>query len=518
MSQSKRYYYVIAVFILLVAAGVRLWDLPTLPVGFSDPEIANVGIVREDIWQGNIRVFYTYPDVTAPYRASTEGLYHMVLATASLLFGEGTLGLRMLSVFANMLTVALLYTLGRRLFGGMAGLMAAGLYTAMMWAILLSRLVIVETTVPLMVTAVMLALARALPVYERVRIETSNTRDFAVMGCLISLSLYLHASSLFVVLMAMSFVVYIMVTRRPLSLRRLSYIGFAILMLAIVALPYAISTARLPDLSANSRIAGADGVNIIINVADTILGIFWQGDSSAALNLPQRPLVDFLSGFIMLLGLVVCVQRWRDARYALVLIAGVILVPPAALLGNTPNFIGMSTLLPVIVLLFSAGAMQLVHLTPKQWQRGVAGIFALLIAGNLVWSVDSLFNQWHARDDVYTAYNGDIGTIAHHFDLTADEIPVVICNPEWEPTPILRAPDHDIDLVRLHMNNDTALIREVDCRNGFVFVNAGLHQQVLVAEPMTLSALSPAVADWLALSTPMPDMPVAMVFDMQVQP
>lgn len=518
MPESKRYHYVIAVIILLVAAGVRLWALPTLPIGLSDAEVANVGIVREDIWQGDIRVFYTYPDVTTPYRANTEGMYHMVLATTSLLFGEGTLGLRVLSVFVNMITVALIYSLGKRLFGSIAGLMAAGLYAVMMWSILLSRLVIVEATVPLMVTAVMLAMAQALPVYERVRVETSNTLDFAVMGSLISLSLYLYASSLFVVLMAMAFIVYIIFTQRPISLRRLSYLGFAILMLMIVALPYVISTFRLPDLAASSRIVGADGVNLIANTVNMTLGIFWQGDGNVAYNLPQRPLIDLLSGFVMLLGVVVCVQRWRDIRYALVLIAGLMLALPAILAGSAPNFVGLTTLLPVIVLLFGAGVVQIMRLIPKQWQTGVLGIFALVIAGNLVWSVDSLFNQWHNHEDVYVAYNGDVGSIAHHFDLTADDIPVVICNPEWEPTPILRAPAHDIDLVRLHMNRDMVLIREVDCRNAFVFVNAGAHQQVLVVEPMMLSALSPAVADWLALSTPMPDLPVAMVFDMQVQP
>lgn len=513
---STRSYYVVAVLILLAAATVRLWALPTLPIGFSDLEIAHISVVREEIWTGNLRVFYPLMETDTGEIVGTEGLYHLVLAGVGLLFGEGTFGLRILSVYVNLLTVALLYTLGRRLFGALAGTFAAGSFAVLMWAVLLSRLVVVEAAVPLMVTAVMLSLARALPVYSRVRAETSNTVDFAAMGILISLSLYVHSSSLFVVLMAMGFVTYILITRRPLSLRRLSYIGFAILMLVIVSMPYVLSTFRLTELGANQRIVGDVG-GVLRAVVNSTLGIFLQGDSNPAYNLPNRPLMDTVSGFIVLVGLVFCIQKWRDARYALVLIATIFLAPPAILAGGAPNFLAMSVVLPVLVLLFGLGAQHFIRLVPMRWQSGLTGVVLLGLVANLLWSADSLFTRWVALDDVQTIYHSDVGRIAHHFDLTADDIPVVICNPVWHNFRLASAPRHEIDLIRLHMNRDNVLMREVDCRNGFVFANAGRHQQVLVARPMLLSDLSPDVVDWLALGTPVPDTPPGMVFDLQVQ-
>ncbi|MEO1289129.1 MAG: hypothetical protein AAFV93_15300, partial [Chloroflexota bacterium] len=73
------------------------------------------------------------------------------------------------------------------------------------------------------------------------------------------------------------------------------------------------------------------------------------------------------------------------------------------------------------------------------------------------------------------------------------------------------------DLVKLHMNRDAVLLREVDCREGFVFVDAGRHQQVLIADPMEATALLPLVADWISLGTPVDDLANGMVIDLQVQ-
>lgn len=500
----------------MIAAVPRIMNLTTLPVGFSDIELAHIDVMRDEVQRGDIRVFYEMQIPNIEGTIGQEGLYHSVLAVVALTFGEGTFGLRAFSLLINMVTIAILYTLGVRLFGRLAGLLTASLYAVMMWTILLSRLVLVETALPLIVGAILLSLARALPVYNRARAESQHTIDFATMGVLISLSLYLHQTSLFLVLMGMTFVGYILVLRRPISLRRLSYIGFAILMLIIVAMPYFISTLRLPELGANGRIVGDFG-SITLSIVESTLGIFWQGDSNALHNVPQRPLMDVVSGLLVLLGLVLCIQRWRSARHALLIIAVIMLGPPVVLADNSPNFMAMTVVLPVIVLLFGLGASRIIQLVPKRVQTFSIALVISLLLFNLGWSYDSLFNTWSQLEEVHLGYNGDIGLVAQHLDITANDIPAIMCDPLWNRVRHTNEALTNTELIYLHMNRDTALLREVDCRHAFVFADAGTHQQVVLADPIQLGDLSPTVADWLSLGTSIETLPDGMVIDLQVR-
>lgn len=511
-------YYALAVLVLLIAAGLRIWNLSSLPAGFSDLELSHIDVALDEIQRGDIRVFYEreVPGTNSEEVIGQEGLYPLVLAATVIPFGTGTFGLRFVSLLIGMITIALIYALATRLFTYRVGLITSAFYAVLMFPILLSRLVVVETALPLMIVAIMLSMVRALPVYNRNRAETSNTLAYAIMAFLISMSLYLHQSSLFIVLMAMAFIVYILLENRPMSMRRLSYIGFAILLLLIFSMPYLLSTFRLPELGANGRIVGQyDGI-INSSIAST-LGLMIQGDANPLYNLPQRPLMDIISGVILIFGFTHSIRNWRNPSYAIILIAIIFLGPPAILADNSPNFLAMSVVLPIVALLLGVGAGQIIQLVPPNIKWLAIGFVIILWTGNLGWTVDSLYNRWANNTEVQLVYNSDIGQIAGHFDRTAHEIPVIICNPDWNISRARNEPYSDVELIKLHMNRDTALLREVDCRDGFIFVNAGLHQQVLLIDPMQAEELSPLVVDWLALGTPVEGLPDNTVIEMQVQ-
>jgi 4-amino-4-deoxy-L-arabinose transferase-like glycosyltransferase len=513
---SNRSYYALAVLLLLVASALRLWNLPIQPIGFSDAELTQIDLLRDEIQRGNIRVFYELDNPSGEAPIGQEGLYHSVLALTSVAFGTGTFGLRILSFFAGILTIALMYTLGVRLFGRIGGIAAAGLLAVMLWMVLLSRLVLVETVLPLYITAVLLSLARAMPVYQRNRVESSNTLDFATLGTLLGLGLYLHPSSLFVLLLAMAFIVYCIILRRPLSGRRLSYIGFAILMIAILAIPYFVSTLRLPELDANGRLFGSYG-SIRLSIYNSFLGLFLQGDNSPLYGLPQHPLLDPVSAILVLIGFVASIRLFREPRYALVLLAAMILAPPAILGGGAPNYLAISLYIPVIALFFGMAVYLLIKRMPEKltWLGGL-GLFSLL-AGHFVWTSIDFFRLWPSLEEVQLAYNSDIGQIAHYLDLTAETIPTVVCYSNWDVERSRNRPLGRTELLLLHMNNDKAPLRYVDCLRGFVFINAGSHQQVVIANPDLYEQLPPSVADWIGQGAPLPDLPEGSVVSMFVQ-
>jgi 4-amino-4-deoxy-L-arabinose transferase-like glycosyltransferase len=500
----------LVVLVLLLAAGFRIWQLTTLPIGFNNQEMANIDLMRDSIQQGNIRVFYNVEGV------GQEGFYHSSLAIASLLFGTGTFGLRILSVLVSILTIALVYSLGVRLSGHIGGLAAAALLAVTMWHILLARLVIVETLLPLLVTGVLLALARAMPVYAHQRSENTSTVDFAILGILVGVGLYIHPSGLMLVLTVMAFFTYILLTVRPLSMRRLSYIGFAIVMVVIVAMPYVISTIREPEFNASTRIFG-DYQSITLSILDSLAALLLRGDSNILYNVPSRPLFDLITGMIVLLGAVMSVINWRQPRHALVLIAAIFLAPAALLADNSPNFLAMSVVLPVIALFFGMGVSCLLQsLQKSRYRLGVLFLFGLLVF-NAGWTAYSLFERWQNRDEVQFAYNSDIAQIAHHLDLTADDVPTVVCFAGWDRVRNRNLPLSTTEQIRLLMNRDDAPFRFADCSTGFVFPNGGQHFQVVLPSPNIYDQLPPDIADWIALGTPIADLPEGAVIEMSIQ-
>ncbi len=507
---SNRTSYLLAVLILLLTTFLRLWQITTLPIGFSDPELEQIDLMQDRTLQGEIRVFYETED------GGQEGLYQMLLALAGVAFGSGTLGLRLAGVFASLLTVALMYSLGVRLFGRWAGVAAAAFVSVNLAVSLLARVVLIESLLPLLIAAVLLALARALPVYQRLRAETTNTIDFAALGTLLGIGLYLHPVGILLVLIAMLFIVHILAYRARISLRRISYIGFSLLMLIIISIPYLISTARLPEMVAGRRILG-DYEGLLTATWRSLGGIFLVGDQSVLLNVAERPLIDLVSGFVLLIGLALCLRYWRHARYGLPLLAGILLLPAAVLAGDAPNFTALGILLPVLALYFGLGFSVLLRTIPQRvrW-LGVMSAVALL-AFNIGWVARDLFLRWPEQEAVYEVYNGRIGQIAYRIDTTADEIPTVLCYPNWAMPHTPGQERTAVDRILLHMNRNTEGIRYVDCRNGLVFAEGGEMQQVIVPTLELYDQIPPNIADWLAQGTPLDGMPERAVILLDVQ-
>lgn len=507
---SHRMSFALAVLLLLVAAALRLWNLNSLPAGFSDSEFEHVRIMQDGVQQGDIRVFYQVND------RGQEGLYHTVLALTSTAFGEGALGLRMVSVFAGMISIALIYSLAARLFGHIAATLSAGVFAFAFATTLLSRMVIVEAFLPLMVATVLLALVRALPVYYRVRAETSHTIDFAAFGTLTGIALYLHPAGLMLVLLAVIFIAYSVFIRSLKTMRQVSYTGFAILMMIIMAIPYVISTIRLPELDANSRIAGNYG-SLTTSLLNVLASIAIQGDSNPLHNLPGRPLLDPVSAVLMVVGLIWSIRRWRQQRFGLLLIAVAVLSPITILATESPNFHALSVLFPVLVLFAGAGIALITRRIPARFHGVVVLAILVLLGANTYWTANDLFGTWAPRADVQTTFNADLGRVARHLDLTAAEIPTVVCDPAWNQARQVGVPRSHTQRILLLMNADSAPLRPIDCREGLLFVNAGAHQQVLIAEPDLRDQLPSDVTNWLALGTPLEGFAPDSLIEMRVQ-
>ena len=490
---TSRMSFFLVIILLLLAALLRTYDLANLPLGFSDQEILNIRLV-DNVRQGDIFVFYPGED------GGREGAYHVFLALATSFVGEGTIGFRIASVWLSLLSIAIIYTLGNHLFNPIVGVLAAGLVTVNMSSILLARTVSSDAAVLFLVSATLLALARSLPVYRRTRVVSSNIFSFAALGMLLGIGLYVHPSSLFIVLGAMAYIAHLLYIRNLMFRQRRSYTGFAILLMLIISMPYLISSINLPQYSAVHRTLLHYNDLPLRSLSDGLLALIANGDASPLQNLPGRPLVDAFSGLLMIVGVVVCVLRRHRPRFMLMLIMFVLALPAALIVENSPNFARMTVILPLLAIFFGMGFYSLIRapiFVDAIFRRmAVAGVLALLTI-NVVWTWTDLFDDWRDNEAVMPLVSGELGQIAHYLDKVGNETPVVFCNASWDnnsPEPSLG----DSDKTLLMMNRSKFNFHEADCQGSLLLANGGEKQRIVFFDKAALDAVHPYLQEWLS--------------------
>ncbi len=506
----KRLSYTLAVCLLLLAAVLRLSQIATLPPGFSASEITDIRIA-ETARQGRVEVFYNV------HGQGREGLYQTLLTAASSP-GGGLIGYRILSVWVGLLALALIYVLGNRLFGNLAGLSALALMSVSMLPILLARTISPESMLPLFVTAVLLALSVSLPVFGDPATETPNTVAFGALSLLLGLGFYLHPVSFVVALLSMTFIVYMIITRRPFTRRTVSFTWFTVVIMIVIATPYVISSIHRPGLAAAGRLLVDDpSMSFLQSFAAGFNGLFFIGDSSPALNLPGRPLIDLVSGVILIVGVASALRCWRQARCVLLLIALLFIAPTALLAPNSPNFLAYAPLLPLIALFFGLGVTTLYHSLRRESRIVGAVALVALFGFNIAWVTRDLFVNWAQQPEMQQVYNARLGQLAHYLDLTTAETPAVLCTANLKPqnNPVTLT---NTQMLALMMHRQEVTLRYADCGAALILTEGGDREQIVLIDSGDVASVNPFLQTWLAQGqvVNLPNVPANSVIDLDV--
>jgi len=504
---SSRLRFFLAVALLLIAVMLRLWDFTTLPPGYAATEITDVQIA-ESVRAGEISVFYDLGN------KGREGLYHITQALVAAFIGNGPLGYRMLSVWINLLALALVYAVGRRLFGSVAGLGAMALLAVSFYPVLLSRQITPTTMIPFLVAVVLLTIATSTPIYRRRRKSGDTTTTATALGFFLGVSIYIHPIGLLLILMSMIFIGYMIRSRQPMSRRRISYLAFAVLLMVILIMPYLISSIRVPQLGGMERLTGEELQFNAESIFASVQGIVIDGDENPLNNLPGQALFDPLSGLLILVGFAGAVIRWREPKYTLILVASVILMPVFLMAGNAPYFPNYAGSLPLLALFFGLGLATLSQYL-KRYGPYLAVIFLAVFVGIKADALTrTLFEDWGQSDAVQTVYNGRLGELALHVDHTANTIPTVVCGWRFNDT---TEQITDAELIGLMLNRRNGDIRYVNCNNALIMTNGGERQQIILPDANTLTTTNPQISAWLDQGTWLSDLPEQGVLELDVE-
>ncbi|MDE3088593.1 MAG: glycosyltransferase family 39 protein, partial [Chloroflexota bacterium] len=417
-----------AVAIVLAAWAMRVLALDTLPPGI-DRDTATNGVYALYVLHDGIRpLFYR---VGAP-----EPLIIYAQALAVALLGVSVFALRIVTAIIGTLTVAALFMVARAFKSDwrVAVLAAFGLAISVEHAHL-SRLGL---------RAIFIPLAELLLLYFFWRgLRGGRLRDFVVAGAVLGASYYTYLSAIFLALLPAAFVLHQLLFNRAAVLARRR----GMLVTAMVGLVVAAPLVAFEIIYPEAAFFRASQVTLLQNPAvqqvgvlgalalklvsqAKMFGIEWQGQY----NPLSQPLLDPFWFACFLIGLAICLRRFKRIEYAWALLTiGIMLLPDV--IGGNEVFPQELRVIGVIPPTFFVGAVGLIGALDfsKRWQPRAAYALAAIV---LFWSsgnaADAYFNRWGKTDDP----NFNLAEVAEGKWLAQTAAPVLVPLNEYARQPV----------------------------------------------------------------------------------
>lgn len=374
----KRHWIEVCLVMLIVALGfaLRAYDLDSIPGGFHGDEgewaMDAVGILEGE----RVPPFGTGWDMH-------PSLFSYLQALSMKVFGMNVTGVRMLSAIAGTLTLLGLYLLVRRMFGSWTAMVATFLLMVSPWHIHFSRLAMNDIEVPLFTTLVIYFLYRG--------VESRRPLDYCLSGMNLGLCFYFgNKSHILPPLIALLFL-YLIIVKRGFLRHQWSNILVLVLAMLVVFAPLGMYYVEhgwrtfLLERTSNrfifnnlDRLQAAYGTTQVwdvlrMQVERAVLVFNYYADAGGFYGFTQKPVLDFFTAALYVLGFAYSAYRWREARYAL-LICWYVLILQGSLLSIDPPQVHRIVAMIPVPFAFAAIAVERFRgelVKAVNWRRGL---------------------------------------------------------------------------------------------------------------------------------------------------
>jgi len=348
---------------------------------------------------------------------------------AFLTLGPTVLALRLTFVLLGFVTLVVFYLLTREIFRWPVALASTFLFAVSRWHIAFSRLVLPSTPAMLLEVATFYLLLRGR--------RTGGMTNYVLAGMTMGLGLYSHASFRIVPLLVL-----LLFLRQAWSSWRAARMGetgayravltrwLSFLTSATVfTLPLAAIIWREPNVAFGERFrsvmpvvfggAGAEQMEGLLERVGRLVGFFnYQGEAWGAVNLPDLPMLDPLTGVLFVLGFGYCLfYLWRSRHlfyvswFVITLVAGGLLTLDL----RSHRFAGLMPVLFIFAGIFLDGALKTFELALGFRRRGY---FALLLVPFLAlagWAnYHVFFHRQIQTDSVRIEFTREISAVANY--------------------------------------------------------------------------------------------------------
>ena len=443
LKQKRTVQVIILLFILLLAAVLRLWRLDTLPPGLYHDEAYN-GLDALSLLQGK-----QFPQFYEGWELYAQNAHadNPANETRWPLFFEGNYGREPLHIYLMALSIRLFGStpLAIRLVPALAGIVAVWTTYLAAGALLKkeepaikegSRLTFLALD-PALIAALMLAILFPAILFSRfgvramlfVPIETltvyffwsginrSKVQDrnripvwfyFLVAGFFLGLGLYSYAAARLFPLLFVLFVPYWFWRDRAALRQQWSHVLAMAGIALITALPILFFFARYPYFflfrigyvanKGKGVIEGKPWLTWLLNVGRVFRGFIWQGETHLRHNLPGRPYLDPIQVLFLLLGFFDTFRQRLQLRQVFLWIWLLVMLLPSILSGDAPHSGRLIGAAPVVAIFIALGIVWLsqtaIARLNERYARFVAPVIGLLLLLSALLSVGDYFCRY----------------------------------------------------------------------------------------------------------------------------
>ena len=398
--------------ILLLALIIRLYNLDAFPPGLWFDEADNID---------QARVIAEEPGLAAVYVPSNNlpSLFLLPIAVIVKYTGISIVTGRLVAVAFGVAGVAAMFLLVRHMSGTAMGLVAAFLTAVMRWDIIWSRIGMHGITAPFFAALTAWLTFRAL--------QRGRLMDFAFAGATLGLGMWFYSAFRLFPFVVAFVLLHALVLGKTERRRILVGIGVMALFSVFVALPVVQFAAvhsgeffeRTQSTSLFAHVDDGNGAGALLENFRKHLGMFhFAGDPNGRHNIPGEPMLDVISGLLMLIGLAVAISRWREAAYLVLPVWILVMIMPGVLTipWEAPQSLRTITVIPAVIILITVGIAFIWRVgrsvSLHAARVGTAVVIALLLGGIGYANVSAYFGEQANNPEVYASYSTDDTLIA----------------------------------------------------------------------------------------------------------
>lgn len=486
--------------ITLLAAALRLLGLDRVPPGLHFDE-AVYGLMALDIYHGATPVFF-------PAYTGREPLYMYVMAGVFRLVGVNAYGIRLTSALLGLLTVVLVYALGRVLFSRRVGLLAAAVLAVLYWHLTVSRNGYPNILIPPLECLALLLLWKGY--------RDGRPWQLALGGVFVGGVLYTYlAARFFPITVALIFLYALLVDTRR-GRKRLPGLLLAALVALLVFAPlgsYFLSHPHdfmeragqvLVFKQAPDQVLRVIGNNLL----QTAGAFFVRGDPRQHYNLPGKPIFDPLMALFFLLGLGVTFRRWRRPEYALLPLWVIGMSLPALLTVDLmPQSQRMFGITPALALLAALGLETVMRQTSNvtglvsrltfHVSRFTSYAITVFLLFETAATAVTYFGNWGRQTATYYTFHTDYTQLAARAVAELDAGRAVVFQTRYykHPTAVFTAP-RTLETIWVAGNQNLALPNRAPAEVRYLWPTHDIPPAPAL-EPLMTRLLEP-VDQWLA--------------------
>ncbi|MCA9901444.1 MAG: glycosyltransferase family 39 protein [Ardenticatenaceae bacterium] len=462
--------------LLLAGAALRLFGLNNLsPPGITHDEVAN-WLIDRSILAGEHAIYFT--------RAyGHEAGFHYLQTAFVALIGDNVLALRLPAAFCGLLGVAVTFALARKLFGKNVALIAAGLLAVLFWPVFYGRLAFRAISLPLVAglsayfwwqawTSEGVKGRKGVGVKKPVTRSPSDAsiaHPFTLSGIFAGLSIHTYMAARAVPIFYGLWLAYLAIFHWREFKQHWRGIVLFLVMFAAVAAPLVIylqtnpgSEFRLGEVDAPLQALRSGDLEPVLSNGLKLLGMFgFIGDPLWREGVPSAPVFEPMVAVLFYAGLVLCLWRWRQPRYAFLLIWLAVAVTPSLVTINAPSHIRSILILPVLTIIpalvmHSLGQLSTVirHLSTRSSKILVLTLLLFYAARTSVLQ----FQTWPNGGDVPFVWQAAFTEMARYLDGRSDLTAASIAG--WSPSTM------DSPTMTLLRQNDVPPLSHFDPQEG----------------------------------------------------